>query len=473
MMAARQANPLPTPARVSGPTGPDHGPLPRGRLSVSLRAAAAKQAVRLVALGIGLSVALADIAPALAQSTGGIVVAQNDNRPSIFRFLFQRPRGERVIEVPPRAAPKRRSTSRKKATRQERNRPARQSGASRKQAAAPAAPPPPPAVEKAADAKTVLVIGDFMARSVARGLDEAYSDNPKVIVEEATNGSSGLVRDDFYDWPEVLPGLIEEKKPDALVMMIGANDRQALSTPAGSRSPGTPEWRAAYAERVGEVATILAGAGVPAFWVGLVPVRSGAMSKDYSGFNSIYRERIEPQNIRYVDVWDGFADAEGKFAGSGPDISGQTAQLRDSDGLNFTRAGQRKLGFFVQQALDQILPAAPGEAVALVLPDTSGAIADDQPAIGPMIPIGALTTPAAAALSAAAPRAGEQAGDADKLVISRLVGEKASVPSGRVDNYAWPRRPASGGEDASGASEPGTPEGAVAPGAAAAAAAGR
>ena len=97
--------------------------------------------------------------------------------------------------------------------------------------------------------------------------------------------------------------------------------------------------------------------------------------------------------MRFIDVWNGFADEDGQFVSVGPDIGGQPAQLRTGDGLNFTRAGQRKLAFFVQQELDDIFGTAPAVAATGVVSPSAAA---EGPKIGPMVPLDALATAAQA-----------------------------------------------------------------------------
>ena len=148
-------------------------------------------------------------------------------------------------------------------------------------------------MEKAEDAKRAMVVGDFMAGALAKGLAEAYAENPNVVVIDATSGSSGLVRNDYYDWPAKLPALVEEQKPDAILVMIGGNDRQGIETDTGAQALGSEAWRAAYAARVAAFADALKATGKPVLWGGLVPVAPAAMSRDYSSFNGIVREQLE------------------------------------------------------------------------------------------------------------------------------------------------------------------------------------
>ena len=59
----------------------------------------------------------------------------------------------------------------------------------------------PEAIAKLDTARTVMVVGDFMAGGLAEGLDSAYAQNPDIKIIDRSNGSSGFVRADFHDWP--------------------------------------------------------------------------------------------------------------------------------------------------------------------------------------------------------------------------------------------------------------------------------
>ncbi len=421
------------------------------------------------------------LAPAYAQSPQpGIILVQDQQGPGIFRFLFRNDRRRQeqpqiLRRLTPREERQQLRPRTREAARPRQEREAARPGREKREAARPrrekreaarsreAAPQPQRkrrerrpavpaprevvAVEKVENAKRVLVLGDFMAGALSKGLTEAYAENPNIVVIDGANGASGLVRADVHDWPGQLPALMETHKPDALLMVVGANDRQSIDTETGAQALGSPGWRAAYAARVAALAEALKATGKPVLWAGLAPVRSSAMSRDYSAINDIVREQLEPKGLRFVETWNGFADEEGRFVASGPDIGGQNVQLRDSDGLNFTRAGQRKLAFFVEQELTGVLGSG-GPQVAVVDPALSGtadpAIADPAmagPRIGPMVPMEALST-GGDALSAGAASAEPSSGAVVSTISRRLAGEGAAVPpTGRVDAYAWPPRP--------------------------------
>ncbi len=228
--------------------------------------------------------------------------------------------------------------------------------------AAPLTAPAPeaPAVEKKPDARRLLVVGDFIGDGLAEGLTAAYAADPSVTVVNRTNGSSGFVRDDFFDWPGSIQKILDEEKPAAVVVMIGANDRQAITLNGKSLEPRSPEWTAEYQRRAGAFVKRVTEGGYPLVWVGEPPFRPKGMSQDMLAFNEIFRTLTGKAQGKFADVWDGFVDEDGNFTQTGFDVNGQTARLRGNDGVNVTSAGKRKLAFYAEKALKDFIGAPAG-----------------------------------------------------------------------------------------------------------------
>ena len=208
--------------------------------------------------------------------------------------------------------------------------------------------------KKAENAPKILVVGDFIAGGLGKALTNLYASNPDIVVVSKTNASSGIVRDDVVDWPTRTQELIAELKPVAVINLVGMNDRQQMRTSGGRLSKLSAGWLTEYEKRVEAIATAGRADSLPFIWIGLPPVRSGAMSSDYLVFNEIYRAKTETAGGVFVDVWDGFTNAEGKFVSAGPDIKGQIVRLRGSKGINMTRAGKAKLAFYADKALRKL-----------------------------------------------------------------------------------------------------------------------
>ena len=304
-------------------------------------------------------------------------------------------------------------------------------------------------VQKAENAQRILVVGDFIADGMSQGLTDAFAPVANIVVDVKTSGSSGLVRDDFYNWPQEVVPMIEKLKPTFVVAMLGSNDRQAMRVNGQTEQVRSEAWQTEYITRVETFAKAVRDTNTRLIWVGSPPFRFQSMSADILAFNQFYKAAVESTDGYFVDIWDGFVDEEGNFITSGADINGQQVRLRSSDGINFTTAGKRKLAFYVERQLKQLL----GDAASPLL--TS--LGDDNV---PMLQLPPLQTEAE--LESTNPISVEDPdldggnillGDVTqqvslpannplqaKSVRQRLVEEGLPPPShpDRADNFVWP-----------------------------------
>lgn len=224
--------------------------------------------------------------------------------------------------------------------------------------------PEPEAVDKLDNARVVLVVGDFLADGMADGLVSAYAQSPGVRIVSSTSGSSGLVRDDYYNWPEEIEPILDEHKPSVVIVMLGSNDRQQLVVDGTRQKVRSEEWTKEYKRRVEALAGKIRNRGLPLFWVGVPSFKSRSMTADMLAFNDIYRSTTERVGGEFIDIWDGFVDENGAYTSVGPDMNGQRVRLRGSDGINLTRDGRRKVAFYAERPLNRFLGAAAGTGVA-------------------------------------------------------------------------------------------------------------
>ncbi len=373
----------------------------------------------------------------------------------------------------------------------------------------------PPATPRKDPAVKIVVMGDANADWLAYGLEDAYSEKPEVGVVRKHRTNSGLIRYDArreIEWPQVAREIIAAEKPKFIVMMIGNNDRQTireaappppprgapkanaqLATPpappdAEQQPPEraelhpnmTPEqarqaaygpwefraekWELAYIKRIDATIAALKSAGVPVIWVGLASQRGTKSSQDSSYLNELYRSRAEKAGIVFVDIWDGFIDEAGRYSPQGPDYEGQIRRLRTGDGVYFTKFGARKLAHYVEREIQRII-GNKGLPVALPMPVDPGPQTPNakpgspaqRPAVGPVVPLTADSRVAPEELLGG----GRPAPATDATVGRTLTkGEPVAAPSGRADDFSWPRG-AANVEPA--AVEPAAPE-TVAPG---------
>jgi hypothetical protein len=300
------------------------------------------------------------------------------------------------------------------------------------------APPKPEPVTKLEDARKILVVGDFLAGGVGSELETAFETSPGVAVVARSDGSSGLVRDDHFDWLTSLPEMIDEVKPAVVVVMLGANDRQQMTVGDGREKFRSDGWFNEYENRIVKLAGIVTSRKLPLLWVGLPAFQSPSLTADAVTLNALYRSQVEKAGGEFVDIWDGFVDEDGKFILTGSDINGQQVRLRGSDGITFTKAGKRKLAFYVERfarrhlgdmASPELVDFGAGSLPALTaLPSPANPAAPTQPIslLDPELDGGSEL------LGASPPPASLVESPRDKLVRR---GELPTAPAGRVDDY--------------------------------------
>jgi hypothetical protein len=205
----------------------------------------------------------------------------------------------------------------------------------------------------------VAVLGDSLAQMLGQGLQEEFADHPEVGLLKKARENSGLVRDDFYDWPKAVRELLaSNEKITMAVILVGINDHQPLKDAEGTYEPLTPKWREIYGKRVEDIAQQFKDKRIPLVWVGLPVMRNEKLSSDMIAFNDIFRGIAEKMGQSYADTWEAFVDDRGQYDAYGPDMSGQIVKLRAGDGVHFTKAGARKLAHFAEQDIRLALEAA-------------------------------------------------------------------------------------------------------------------
>lgn len=285
----------------------------------------------------------------------------------------------------------------------------------------------------------VVVIGDTMAEQLSQGLAEAFfNEHPEVAVIRKVRASSGLVRNDFFDWFKEAGNIVANERATAFVVMLGSNDRQPLRDGNNSYEIRSDQWRDLYAKRLDDLLARLKEKNTPIYVVGMPPMSAQRANVDMQYINEIIRERTARAGVRYVEVWEGFVDEQGQFASSGAALDGQTRRLRISDGVHFTRIGARKLAHYVERDLLRLFESRVRSPYLPYGLDLEAMKSRDKQAIGPVIP---LTIP----VGQGRILEGEQQNQAgpnflDASTRKTLVeGVPPEPVNGRADDFRWPR----------------------------------
>jgi hypothetical protein len=99
---------------------------------------------------------------------------------------------------------------------------------------------PPPEKRDTVPERHILVLGDAMADWLAYGLEDAYAEQPEMGVIRRHRTVSGLIKyqpkGDPADWATAAKGILANEKADAIVIMLGLDDRVAIREPAAAKS---------------------------------------------------------------------------------------------------------------------------------------------------------------------------------------------------------------------------------------------
>ncbi len=212
------------------------------------------------------------------------------------------------------------------------------------------------------DTYRLLVVGDWVAGGMVEGLVEGFSNDPRVQITRKHQAVPTLFRGELDDDLKALDQGLSKDKAHIAVVMMSTGDRVSLRLPNLPRRAqvGSEEWKAEYGLRIDRIMRLLKNRQAAVYWVGLPVLRRADANEDAQMMNEIIRSRALLNGVRFVDVYQGFAE-DGEFAAYGPDLTGKNRRLRDSDGIGFTGTGYRKLAHFVETEIKRDLVQARAE----------------------------------------------------------------------------------------------------------------
>jgi hypothetical protein len=211
------------------------------------------------------------------------------------------------------------------------------------------------------DRYRIVVLGDSLGDGLWSGLYRAFQEDTNLEFIQRSKASTGFVRTDSNDSNEDLAKILKEESYPIAVVMIGANDDQAIRSGKDWLKVGSEGWREVYGQRVETFIKKLRAANMAVYWVGLPIMRSPDQSTDAEMLNEVFREKAFINGAKFIDTWNGFTDEAGRFSPYGPDMTGQVKRLRADDGVHFTMRGYLKLAHFVEKELRRDLALAKNE----------------------------------------------------------------------------------------------------------------
>lgn len=199
----------------------------------------------------------------------------------------------------------------------------------------------------------LLVTGDSMQESEGPQLT-ALANAKRHVVAGCTvpKYSTGLVRDDFFDWPAYAKQLMAQRDPEAISFMIGGNDGQNMTVNGRILQAGSTEWAAEYQRRAATMLAAFANGHRKVYWIGMPIARSDRLTGIYHVMNDAVRKATAGvPGVQFVDIWSMFAP-HGYYQDSFANEYGTIQRMRGSDGIHLSTAGAAYLARRMLRLLD-------------------------------------------------------------------------------------------------------------------------
>jgi hypothetical protein len=207
----------------------------------------------------------------------------------------------------------------------------------------------------AAEPLDLLVTGDSEADLVGLRMADLDTDDLLEVETVARNGTA-LTNPGFFNWELNAQQEMAARDPDAVVMLIGANDGFNVDVGGELFAPGTPEWETEFARRAAVVMQTLGGDGErPVYWVAPPTARDQTYNEIYRSQNRAVKRAAESvEGARYVDVFSTIND--GRYSDQ-VEVDGRKILGRQSDGIHFNREGAEAPAGLVLAAIAKDYPA--------------------------------------------------------------------------------------------------------------------
>lgn len=206
------------------------------------------------------------------------------------------------------------------------------------------------------------LVGDWFSDALLPAVAEALSDEGQIQTQRNVIQVRSLRRSNWDLRIADIQRAARATPIDIAVVMFGAAEIGSLRVPGQRRVRfASDEWKTQYVKRIDRMMKALRQAGAAVYWLGLPTLRRDDRNDAAQFINEIFRERAYINGVKYIDIYAGFANENGGYSASGPDLTGKISRLRARDGIYFTAAGYRKLAHFAERAIRRDLRKAKSE----------------------------------------------------------------------------------------------------------------
>ncbi len=198
----------------------------------------------------------------------------------------------------------------------------------------------------------IMLMGDSMMQSLAPQTYNSFINRKGLHFICSARFSTGLSDPNYFDWPKSMLRTMEQKRPNLVVIFIGANDGVPIAEGKKVLYPGTSAaWKTAYAEKIKQVMDIAGQFGCQVIWIGLPPM--GPRYRSMQFVIDTQREYCRENGITFLDTNPFMGNSEGKFIAYTTNASGKTVRIRMKDQCHLTDEGNHLLLEHLRPIIEQ------------------------------------------------------------------------------------------------------------------------
>ena len=193
----------------------------------------------------------------------------------------------------------------------------------------------------------ILLVGDSIGNNLGYGMLGQIGRYPNLKFVLRAKASTGLSNSWFYNWETNLKNYLVAEKPDMVIVLLGANDRQNIKIGNDIYTYGTAGWKRVYSESVARMAKLATDAGAYIHWVGMPICKPYNYNKGMELISSLTRiELAKHSGTSFSQLHTLTADASGNYT-QYLTVNGVRTKVRGDDGIHFTAPGQSVIGSYI------------------------------------------------------------------------------------------------------------------------------
>lgn len=189
---------------------------------------------------------------------------------------------------------------------------------------------------------SVYVGGDSLSGGPAFGFEALIADDPAYRLTTEVRLSTGVITEWYFDWVAHLREVVSAGGYDVVVLSMGGNDAQRFR--GFGDAVGSPEWQARYQARVADMLAAVDSPGRLVIWLGMPAVSVPALEGLPAVVNPLSAAAAgSGRRFAYADA-SAVVAPEGVFTRVIVDADGRELEVREGDGIHYTRVGGELLG---------------------------------------------------------------------------------------------------------------------------------